>query len=107
MLREKLLHQLADFNIVPAQAGEVFHKYGRCLVLLQQRQHSLKLRAIHGDARNTVVIKVDEVGITFLLGDLRQQLLLVLDAVTVAFEIVVTGEAFIQIRRVLPGNPAF
>ena len=41
---------------------------------------------------------MDEVGVALFLGDLCQQLLLVLDAVAVALEVIVAREAFVQER---------
>ena len=60
-------------------------------------------RPVHCDAGDTVVEKVDQVCVSFLFGNLGQQFLLVLDAVAVAFEIIVTRKAFVQERRCLAG----
>ena len=95
MFREKFLHQFADLNVVSAQAGEVLHKHSGSLTLFDFCQHRLEAGTFHRNSGDAIVVEVDQVGITFLLGNLRQQLLLVLDAVTVAFEIVVTGETLI------------
>ena len=76
VFREKFLGQTAHLNVVPPQAGEVFDEHRRSLALLDLLEHGLEPRAIHRDAGNPIVKKMDKVGVAFLLGNLGEQLLL-------------------------------
>ena len=84
MLREKFFGQPSNLDVVPPQAGEVFHKYGCGFALLDLLEHGDEAGTVHRDAGNPIVIEMDKIGISLFFGDLGEQFLLILNTVTVA-----------------------
>ena len=76
MLREKFFGQPSNLNVVPPQAGKVFHEHGCGFALLDLLEHGDKAGTVHRDAGNSIVIEMDEIGISLFFGDLGEQLLL-------------------------------
>ena len=76
MLREKFLGQSADLDVVTAQAGKVFDKYRGGPSLFKLPDHLHKTRAVHRDARDTVIQEMDQVGVALLFRHFGQQLFL-------------------------------
>ena len=101
MLREKFFRQPPDLDVVSPQAGEVFDEYRRRFPLLNLLEHGGKAGAVHRHAGNAVIKEVDQIGIAFFLGYLDEQLFLVLDAITIAIQIIIAGKALIEERRIL------
>ena len=64
--------------------------------LLKLLNHLHKTRAVHRDAGNAIVQKMDQVGVAFLFRHFGQQLFLISDAVTLTLQIVVTGKPFVE-----------
>ena len=103
MLREELLRQASDFDIVAPEAAEVFDEHCGRLSKLELLNHFLEARPVHRNAGDSVVKKVNQVCVPFLSCDFSEQLLLVLYAVAVALEIIVTRKALVQERGRLAG----
>ena len=72
MLREKFLGQSADFDIVTAQAGKIFDKYCGGPPLFKLPDHLHKTRAVHRDARDTVIQEMDQIGVALLFRHFGQ-----------------------------------
>ena len=96
MFGEKFLRQATNFYVVASEAAEILNEHRRRFAQFELRNHVLEARSVHIDAGNAVVEKVDQVCVSFLSGNLGQQLLLVLDAVAVALEVIVAREALVQ-----------
>ena len=76
VLREKLLRQAPDLDIVAPETAEVFDEHRRCFAEFELGYHVFIARPVHCNAGDTVVEKVNEVCIALFLGNLGQQLLL-------------------------------
>ena len=90
MLRKKLFGQSADFDVVSAQTGKILHKHGGGLAHAELFDHFVEFRPVHRYPGNTVITEYDNIGIALVLGNLRQQFLLVADAVALTLQFVVT-----------------
>lgn len=96
MEREKFFGELAHLNVVPAQPGEVFHKYRRDIPGLDCGDHLLKAGALHGSAGDPVIHEKDGIRVALVLGGLLKYFLLVLDAVRLAIHVIVTAQAAVE-----------
>ena len=103
VLGEKFLRQASNLDIVAPETAEVFDEHRRCFAEFELGYHVFIARPVHCNAGDTVVEKVNEVCIALFLGNLGQQLLLVLYAVAVAFKIIVTRETLVKKSRSLAG----
>ena len=103
MLGEELLREPTDLDIVTSKTAEILDEHRRRPAEFELGYHVLIAGSVHRDTGDAVVEEVDEVGVSLFLGDLGQQLLLVLYAVAVALKVIVTRKAFIQERCRLAG----
>ena len=101
MLREEFFHQPADFDIVTAQPGHILDKHSRSMALFQLGHHIIEAGAIHCNPRNAVIGKDQKVLVSHILCGFRQELFLIPYTVTLALQIIVTGEAEIQKRGII------
>ena len=76
MGREKFFRQAAYLNVIPAQAGKVFHEYRRYVPALNGLNHLLKTGPLHGGACDAVVHKKQGVRVTFFFRRLLENFLL-------------------------------
>ena len=72
MGREVFFGELADLDVVPAQPGEVFHKYGGDIARFNRLEHFLEAGPFYRRARDPIVHKKDRVGVALFLGDLLE-----------------------------------
>ena len=77
VIGEELLGQSADLDVITPQAAEVFYKHGRRFSLLQLLNHVGKAGAIHRNAGDAVVKKMNQVRVAFFLCDLGEQFFLI------------------------------
>ena len=96
VLREKFFGQAADLDVVSAKTGQILHKDRCCLALFELLDHFHEAGAIHGHAGNAVVQEMHQIGVAFFLGYLSEQFFLIANAVTLAFQIIVTGKPLIE-----------
>ena len=64
VIGEELLGQSADLDVITPQAAEVFYKHGRRFSLLQLLNHIGKAGAIHRNAGDAVVKKMNQVRVS-------------------------------------------
>ena len=93
---EILLDKLTDLDVVTTQAAEIFYKHGCCFSLLQLLNHIGKAGAIHRNAGDAVVKKMNQVRVAFFLCYLGKQFFLIPYAVALAVHVIVTGKPLIQ-----------
>ena len=76
MLREKLLSESANLDIIASEAAEILDKYRRRFAEFKLGYHVLEARPVHCDAGDAVVEKMNQVCVAFFPGDLGEQLFL-------------------------------
>ena len=76
VIGEELLGQSADLDVITTQAAEIFYKHGCCFSLLQLLNHIGKAGAIHRNAGDAIVKKMNQVRVAFFLCDLDEQFFL-------------------------------
>ena len=96
VIGEELLGQSADLDVITPQAAEIFYKHGCCFSLLQLLNHIGKAGAIHRNAGDAVVKKMNQVRVAFFLCDLDEQFFLIPYAVALAVHVIVTGKPLIH-----------
>lgn len=96
VLREKFFGQAAHLNVVAPQAAEVLHK-DRCrFALLELLDHIHEAGAIHGHAGNAIIQEMHQISVAFFLCHLGEQFFLITNAVTLTFQIIVTGKPLVE-----------
>ena len=90
MIGEEFLSQSADLDVITTQAAEIFYKHSRRFSLLQLLNHIGKAGAIHRNAGDAVVKKMNQVRVAFFLCYLGKQFFLIPYAVALAVHVTQT-----------------